>query len=88
MNTRTLTNKQRRDFVRTVHLLLTLPLGAIVFGPPEWVLGLRGVLQYLIFPLLALSGLWLWQGTRLARWLKRASPGTAPERPQSAPRSL
>lgn len=67
-----LPTKRRRDLVRALHLLLALPLGALAYGPPEFALAFRAALQFVVFPALALSGLWLWQGARLVRWLRGA----------------
>lgn len=66
-----MSNKRRRDLVRILHLVLALPLGFAVYAPSDLVLRVRGVLQVALFPLLALTGFWLWWGQRLlARWKK------------------
>jgi hypothetical protein len=58
----------RRSTHRLAHLLLAATLGAFVYSPlrtePTAVLAVQAVL----FPLLAVSGLVLWQGGRLGRW--------------------
>lgn len=60
----------RRSTHRTAHLLLAVALGAFVYSPlrtvPEAVL----LVQTVLFPALALSGLLLWKGGRLRRWLR------------------
>jgi hypothetical protein len=70
-----LKTKARRDRVRALHLIVSLPLGAMVYAPAELALQLRPVMQFALFPLIACSGLWMWQGYRL-----RATPRGKPSR--------
>ncbi len=62
-----MSNKQLRQTVRLLHLVASFILGAFIYGP--WGAGsiLEGLIQFLIFPGLAVSGLILWQQPRLAR---------------------
>ena len=61
----------RRSTHRVAHLLLAVALGAFVYSPlrtePAAVLGV----QVVLFPLLALSGLFMWKGAALRRQLRR-----------------
>ena len=56
-----------RKVIRWFHILASIPLIGFIYGPvakiPEAVLALKWV----IFPLIVLSGLWLWKG----HWVKR-----------------
>lgn len=58
----------RRSTQRLAHLLLAVALGVFVYSPlrtvPEAVLAV----QFVVFPLLALSGLLMWKGAALRRW--------------------
>lgn len=60
----------RRSTQRVGHLLLAGLLGAFLYSPlrtvPEAVLAVQAV----VFPLLAVSGLLMWRGQRLWRWLR------------------
>ncbi|MHA6628796.1 hypothetical protein ACU61A_25430 [Pseudonocardia sichuanensis] len=42
-----------------------------VYLPPASASGLRGLLMVVVFPLLVLTGAYLWQGARLRRLLAR-----------------
>lgn len=64
--------RNRRQLVRAGHLLVSAVLGAVVYAPEPVALALRPVAQTAAFPLIAATGLWLWQGHRLGR--PRLSP--------------
>jgi thiosulfate reductase cytochrome b subunit len=60
----------RRSTHRVAHLLLAAVLGVFVYSPlrtaPDAVL----VVQVVVFPLLVVSGLLLWRGVQVRRWLR------------------
>ena len=60
----------RRSAQRAGHLLLAVALGAFVYSPLRTVPEAVFAVQFVLFPLLALSGLLLWQGSRLRRWYR------------------
>lgn len=51
-----------RKIIRWLHLIIGIPVIGYVYGPvssiPEAVIAVR----YIFFPVLVLSGLWLWKG--------------------------
>jgi hypothetical protein len=59
----------RRSVHRAVHLVPAAVLGVFLYSPlrtdPSAVL----LVQAVVFPVLVLSGLLLWRGGRLRRWL-------------------
>ncbi len=65
-----LSNKQQRQLVRVIHLLIGSALGFLVYAPASLTEGLRLVMQVGVFPLVVLSGVWLWYGTRLLKRLR------------------
>lgn len=67
--------KTQRLMARVVHLLAAGVLGTATYGPIEIALSLRTLSQYAVFPLLGLTGIWLWQGHRIRQWLQ--APRTA-----------
>lgn len=51
--------------MRWFHILISIPIVGYIYGPvseiPQAVIAVR----YVIFPALALSGLWLWKGAAI-----------------------
>lgn len=60
----------RRSTQRAGHLLLAVALGAFVYSPLRTDPGAVLAVRFVLFPLLAVSGLLLWQGPRLRRWYR------------------
>lgn len=63
-------NTQQRQLVRLIHLLIGSALGFLVYAPASLTEGLRLVMQAGVLPMVVLSGLWLWYGTRLLKHLR------------------
>lgn len=59
----------RRSTHRLAHLVLAVGLGAFVYSPLRTVPEAVVVVQAVLFPLLALSGVLLWKGPQLRRYL-------------------
>jgi len=66
-------NKHQRQLVRLIHLLIGSALGFLVYAPTSLTEGLRLVMQVGVLPMVVLSGLWLWYGTRLLKHLRTSS---------------
>ena len=60
-----------RKIIRWFHILASIPVIGFIYGPvskiPEAVIALKWV----IFPLIVLSGLWLWKGHWVKKWVKK-----------------
>jgi hypothetical protein len=69
MSTRTVSNKQIRTIQRAIHLLAALVVVCCIYLPSGSVPLLTTVVQFVVLPLLAASGLLLWQWTRLRKRL-------------------
>jgi hypothetical protein len=69
MSTRTVSNKQIRDRQRTIHLVTALVVVCYIYLPLGNVPLLTTVVQFAVLPLLALTGMLMWQWTRLRKWL-------------------
>jgi hypothetical protein len=64
----------RRSTHRLVHLLLAAVLGAFVYSPFTADPTFRLVVQVIAVPVLVVSGLRLWRGPALRRWLRTRRP--------------
>jgi len=60
-----------RKIIRWFHIIVSIPVIGYIYGPvknfPNAVIAIRWV----IFPLIVLSGLWMWKGHLLKRWARR-----------------
>jgi hypothetical protein len=65
-----MTAARQRKLERAMHLLTAAIVLAYVYLPAER--GLENVIRFLVIPLLALSGIAMWQAPRLRRALKAA----------------
>jgi hypothetical protein len=57
--------------IRWFHILASIPLIGFVYGPVSQIPEAVFALKWVIFPLIVLSGLWLWTGQRLKKFIKR-----------------
>ena len=69
MSTRNVSNKQIRDIQRITHLVAALVLVLYVYLPLGSVPLLTTVVQFAVLPLLAATGMLMWQWTRLRKLL-------------------
>jgi len=65
-----------RRFLRWGHIAEGIYLGVYVYSGlhlnPTW----TNVTRFLVFPLIGLSGAWMWQQGRVARWMRSLPPIT------------
>lgn len=59
-----------RSIQRVVHLLFAVVLGVYLYSPLSDVGAVELLVQVVVFPGLALSGVLLWKGGRLRRWYR------------------
>lgn len=65
--------KKLRDTLRWVHIIIGIYLGYYVYSPIEEHPLLR-LIGRLIFPIVVITGLWMWQQARVRRMLRRRQP--------------
>ena len=62
-----MTAATERKILRWTHLVLSIPIVGYIYGPvaaiPEAVIAVR----FVFFPIVILSGLWMWKG----QWMKK-----------------
>lgn len=59
-----------RRTLRWVHIATAAIIGTYLYSPWSADPAFAAVTLYAVFPLMALSGVAMWQQARLARWLK------------------
>lgn len=63
----------KRSILRTVHILSALPLLGYIYGPPSETVQYLPYFRFIYFPVVVLSGLWMWKGHVIRRLFSRES---------------
>ena len=61
----------QRSIARWIHIVFGLSILGYIYGPPEEVLQYRDNFRFIFVPILALSGLWMWKGHVLQKFISR-----------------
>jgi hypothetical protein len=76
-----------RSLLRWAHIVEGAFLGVYIFSPlhadPLW----TDIARYVIFPLAGLSGLWMWQQGRIARWMRQYGMAASGPHPAASKRT-
>ena len=59
-----------RALIRTLHLVLSIPIIGFIYGPVAHIPPAATFTRLIAVPVVALSGIWMWQKPRLLRWLR------------------
>ena len=59
-----------RNQLRNIHILASVALGAFIYSPWRNSASFPMIMGAVVFPILSLTGLWMWQGHRISRWFK------------------
>jgi hypothetical protein len=63
----------QRTIARWIHLIFSIPIIGYIYSPFENIPQYAGPTRYVFFPILALSGFWMWQGPAIRRLLSKKS---------------
>ena len=61
----------KRSILRTIHLVFALPLVGYIYGPPAETVQYLPYFRFIYFPVVALSGLWMWKGQTVRGWFAK-----------------
>jgi len=65
-----------RKIMRWVHILLSIPVIGYIYGPVAKIPEAAMMVRLFFFPVIVLSGFYLWKGHLLKKWWKkRYGPG-------------
>jgi len=56
-----------RKIIRWVHIILSIPIVGYIYGPVSQIAIATMWVKFVFFPIIVLSGLWLWKG----HWVKK-----------------
>ena len=65
----------QRSILRTIHLVFAIPIAGYVYSPFEDIPEYAAPTRFVFFPVLVLTGLWMWKGHVLRRLISKKSPG-------------
>jgi len=74
-----MTAATRRSILRWIHIVLAIPIAGYVYSPFHNLPDYAGPTRYFFFPVIALTGLWMWKGHVVRRLLSKKSPSAAVE---------
>lgn len=60
---------RERDTIRTLHLVLSIPIIGYLYGPVAHIPQAAWFTRWIAMPLVVISGLWLWLKPRVVKWL-------------------
>jgi hypothetical protein len=64
-----MSNATKRSILRWIHLIFSIPIIGYIYSPFEAIPQYAPLTRFVFFPILALSGLWMWQGPAIRRFL-------------------
>jgi thiosulfate reductase cytochrome b subunit len=64
----------KRSILRWIHLVFAIPILGYVYSPFENIPQYAGPTRYVFFPVLVLTGLWMWKGQAIGRLFSKRSP--------------
>ena len=65
----------KRSIFRWIHIVFAIPIIGYIYSPFKELPNYAPVVRYVAFPLIAVSGLWMWKGHLLRRFFsKRSAP--------------
>jgi thiosulfate reductase cytochrome b subunit len=62
-----------RKIIRWLHIILSIPVVGYIYGPVASLYWPGMLVRWVMFPLIVLSGLWLWKGHLVKKWLRKKS---------------
>jgi hypothetical protein len=63
----------KRSIVRWIHIVFGIPILGYIYSPFEEIPKYAPAVRFVFLPLLALSGLWMWKGHLVRRFISKRS---------------
>lgn len=68
-----MTGVTQRYILRGIHMVLAIPIAGYVYSPFENIPDYATPTRFVFFPLLVLTGLWMWKGHALGQMMAKRS---------------
>ena len=62
-----------RSILRLIHLIFAIPILGYIYSPFEEIPNYAPAVRYFFFPVMVLSGFWMWKGHVLRRLISKRS---------------
>ncbi|HEY9006728.1 hypothetical protein [Ohtaekwangia sp.] len=59
-----------RKIIRWFHMLASIPIVGYIYGPVSTIPQAATMVRWVIFPLVILSGFWMWKGYVVKKWFR------------------
>ena len=63
----------KRSIVRCIHIVFSIPILGYIYSPFEEIPNYAPAVRFVFVPVLVLSGLWMWKGHVLRRFISKRS---------------
>jgi hypothetical protein len=63
----------QRAIVRWIHIVVSIPILGYIYSPFEKLPGYARPTRFVFFPVMVLSGLWMWKGHLVRRLISKRS---------------
>ena len=60
-----------RKVIRWLHIITSIPVVGYIYGPVRNFPNAVFAIKWILFPFIVLSGLWMWKGHLLKKWLRK-----------------
>jgi hypothetical protein len=67
------TNSTQRSIFRWIHIIVSIPILGYIYSPFEKLPDYAFPTRYVFFPVMVLTGLWMWKGHVLRRLVSKGS---------------
>jgi thiosulfate reductase cytochrome b subunit len=62
-----------RKIIRWMHIILSIPIVGFIYGPVSTIPQAVTAVRFVLFPMVILSGLWMWKGSVIKRMFTQGS---------------
>jgi hypothetical protein len=68
-----MTGSTKRKILRWTHIILSIPIIGLIYGPVAEVPRAMFAIRFVFFPIIVISGLWMWKGHLVEKYFKKRS---------------
>jgi hypothetical protein len=76
-----------RKIVQWIHIIGSIPIIGYIYGPVKNFPHAVTAIQWVLFPLIVMSGLWLWKGHWMRKWGRKKNKLSLVNKIAPSPRS-